>query len=557
MSDENFKKLLSILIAFLTVITTGVAFLQSDAGSRDDRAGRDATRLAIELVGRRVNGETRVNFDYDEAYQKYLEMGILALAAQNRGDSAGSNRYGLLQESFLKLSPIMQPPYFDPETEEVDYNRYVADVYLTDVTRMNEQYTAAAAVKDGWDTKANTYIVHLTILAVSLFLLGLSATIEMSRPRLIFTVVGLGMALFATVWAFATYSTPIFDLREQPEAIEAFVNGTILAEDAQHEAAIEAFTTAIGVVPDYTAAYIGRSLAYENLGDYETAIVDLKQARSLGGETANVIGEQAWLEYLAGRFDESIATGRTALELYPDSADLWVRFDIALALLAKGEVELAQAEYKVGMDQAVQAVTDAQSRGEGIPSGLWYSLISGSDDLVELSLIAQTADGDPPLETLQDPEAIVQAAPDLINQLRNLAVSLEFYGRPPGAPLTATIENLEFGEPQYDADENVTGHNISDEFEYGVTEMDALFNYTGMKDGQELLVKVYIDGTEDASWRKLITWDGGEAGSYVIPLAIAYSDTFVLASNYYFVEIYIDGQVAAEGGFSVLEAEDN
>lgn len=555
MSDDRFKKLLSILIALVTVIATGVAFLQSDAGNRDDRAGRDATRLAIELVGRRVNGETRVNFDYDEAYQKYLEMGTLALAAQNRGDTAGSNRYGLLQESFLKLSPIMQPPYFDPETEDIDYNRYVADVYLTDVIRMNEQYTAAAAVKDGWDTKANTYIVHLTILAVALFLLGLSATIELSRPRMIFTVVGIGMAVFATGWAFTTYSEPIFDLREQPDAIEAFVQGSILAEDEQHEAAIEAFNKAITAVPDYNAAYIGRSLAYENLGDYEAAIADLKQARALGSETANVIGEQAWLEYLAGRFDESIATGRTALELYPDSADLWIRFDVALALLAKGDIEAAQAEYQQGMDLAIQEVTDAQSRGEGISSGLWYSLITGSDDLVELSLIAQSAEGSPPMETLQNPEGIVQAAPDLIDQLRNLAVSLEFYGRPPGAPLTAEIENLEFGEPLYDDEGTFTEHEITDEFEYGVSEMDALFDYSGMQNGQEILVKVYINGTEDASWRKLITWDGGEQGSYVIPLAIAYSDTFVLASNYYFVEIYIDGQVAAEGGFTILEPE--
>src|SRR6185503_20231279 len=158
MRDELFKKLLAILIAVVTVIATGVAFLQSDAGNRDDRAGRDATRLAIELVGRRVNGETQVNFDYDQAYQKYLEMDALALAAENRGDSTTSQRYELLQQSFLKLTPILQPPYFDPATGNVDYNRYVADVYLTDTTRMNEQYTAAAAVKDGWDTKANTYI---------------------------------------------------------------------------------------------------------------------------------------------------------------------------------------------------------------------------------------------------------------------------------------------------------------------------------------------------------------------------------------------------------------
>src|SRR5438105_3575687 len=123
MSDELFKKLLAILIDFITVIATGVAFLQSDAGNRDDHAGRDATRLAIELIGRRINGETKANFDYDEAYQKYLEMDALALAADNRGDTVASNRYDLLQKSFLKLSPILQPPYFDAASQTVDYNR--------------------------------------------------------------------------------------------------------------------------------------------------------------------------------------------------------------------------------------------------------------------------------------------------------------------------------------------------------------------------------------------------------------------------------------------------
>src|SRR5215510_4144923 len=105
MSDELFKKLLAILIAIVTVIATVVAFLQSDAGNRDDHAGRDATRLAVQLVGRRINGETQVNYDYGQAYQKYLEADALALAAENRGDTETSKRYDVLQQSYLKLSP--------------------------------------------------------------------------------------------------------------------------------------------------------------------------------------------------------------------------------------------------------------------------------------------------------------------------------------------------------------------------------------------------------------------------------------------------------------------
>jgi hypothetical protein len=131
-------------------------------------------------------------------------------------------------------------------------------------------------------------------------------------------------------------------------------------------------------------------------------------------------------------------------------------------------------------------------------------------------------------------------------------VSLEFYGRPPAEPITAKIENLEFAKPVYAEDNTFLNHDIADAFPYGVTEMDALFDYKSMKDGQELLIKVYINGEEDASWRKLVTWESGTDGSYVMPLAIAYSDTFVLTSGSYFVEMYIDGQIAAEGNFEVL-----
>ncbi len=552
MSDTLFKKLLAILIAVVTLIATVVAFLQNDAGNRDDHAGRDATRLAIELVGRRINGETRVNFDYDEAYQKYVELGTLAFSADSRGDTNSSNRYEVLQKSFLNLSPIMQPPYFDSTTGTMDYNRYVADVYLTDVIRMNEQYTAAAAVKDAWDTKANTYIVHLTILAVALFLLGLSATIEISIPRLIFTVGGIGMAMVASIWAFSTYSEPVFDLRDHPDAIEAFVKGSILADGEQYEPAVEAFNTAIATVPDYTAAFVSRGSAYENLGKYETAIADLKQARTLGNETANVIGLQAWMEYQLGNFDESIATGRAAIEQYPNAEDLWIRFDVGLALLAKGEIEAAKAEYQRGMTIASDAVAEAKSRNEQLSSNLWWSLTNSSDDVIALKTIAETGEGTPSATTLLNKDAIIQAAPELINGLRNLAVSLEFYGRPPAEPITAKVENLVFAKPVYAEDNTFLNHDIADEFPYGVTEMDALFDFSGMKDGQELLAKVYINGEEDASWRKLVTWESGTDGSYVLPLAIAYSDTFVLTSGSYFVEIYIDGQIAAEGNFEVL-----
>ena len=201
---------------------------------------------------------------------------------------------------------------------------------------------------------------------------------------------------------------------------------------------------------------------------------------------------------------------------------------------------------------ASQAVADARSRNEQISSSLWWSLTVGSDDVAALNNVAQTGQGSPSAAALQNKDGIIQSSPALINALRNTAVSLEYYGRPPGEPITAKIENLTFGEPVYAEDNTFLEHKFADEFAYGVNEMDVLFDYSGMKQGQELLIKVYINGEEDASWRKLVTWEDDAEGTYSIPLAIAYSKTFVMTSGNYYVEIYVDGQIAGEGAFDVL-----
>jgi hypothetical protein len=43
---------------------------------------------------------------------------------------------------------------------------YEVDVYLRDATRAEQMRTFMQALDMAWDSKANTYIVHLTLLAV-------------------------------------------------------------------------------------------------------------------------------------------------------------------------------------------------------------------------------------------------------------------------------------------------------------------------------------------------------------------------------------------------------
>ena len=159
--------------------------------------------LRVEALGRQVSGDARVNYDYNTAYQSWQELDLLATSAENRGDEKAAARYSELRDSMVTLSPMLAAPYFDAEKGNVDIARYEADTYLVEITGLQERFLASSLVKDAWDGKANTYIVHLTLLAVSLFLFGMSVMVSGSTTRWIFATTGIGITLVAVIWADA------------------------------------------------------------------------------------------------------------------------------------------------------------------------------------------------------------------------------------------------------------------------------------------------------------------------------------------------------------------
>lgn len=533
----DFKKGIAVLIAVVTVCATWIAFLQNDASNKDDIAKRDADRLMIIIMGKQVEGEVQVNYEYEVVYQNYTALETQAYASEGRGDSYGASRYFTARDSLKALSPILQDPYFDPETSEIDYSRYVVDVYLREVTQLKEQFTASNAVKEGWGAKKDAYILYLTILTVALFLLGLSATIEITT-KWIFAIVGNMLAFVAITATISTYLTPVFDLRELPEAMTSYTEGVMMAYQERYEEALPLLDKAIVLVPDYANALVERANVNAALGNYQEAILDYERAKSLGVTRSNMIGSYAYTHYLLGQFEQGIALNQESLN--SGQGELWMQFDVGLMHLANGQIQEAQAEYARGIAIASQLEPS---------STLWWSLDNASAELQELAY--QATDSESPFRRLiKSPDSIPPIAEALIKQLKSLSVSLELTGKPPVGELTAEISPFLFGEPTYN--ENAP-YLIEDEFSSGVQEMDVLFDYAKMRDGQEVLIKVYIDGIEDPSWRVLFTWDVGESGSTAVPISIAYSDSFVLVTAEYTVELYVDGHLAQVGTFSVVD----
>ena len=72
--EDRFKQLIGILIALVTVLTAIVGLLQNDAGSRDDRANRQAQAYAFQAMGQRISGAARAGYDRGDAYRNWSEL---------------------------------------------------------------------------------------------------------------------------------------------------------------------------------------------------------------------------------------------------------------------------------------------------------------------------------------------------------------------------------------------------------------------------------------------------------------------------------------------------
>ena len=284
----------------------------------------------------------------------------------------------------------------------------------------------------------------------------------------------------------------------------------------------------------------------------------MKQHELAGRDDASVAWNLAWLYYLEGRFDESVQANRHTIE--KDPTLLEARFDLALALLVSGQIDVAKAEYAQTLALAAEQVAKAKAAGQEPPASLWWSFDEAAASLdglldrfegFEDSWWSET----PPLEKISNPEAVQAATEEIIAQIKSTSVALEYTGQPPAGTLTAQISPFTFAEAEYDEAGNFLDYIPANSFPAGTDEVLIVFDYEGMQDGQEIVWKVYYDGEEDISWRTVEEWSLGAAGEAEFPLSYAYSNVYSLASGEYLIEMYIDSHLAQREYFVIDEEE--
>jgi len=546
------EKLISFLIAGMAILAAVITTLQTYAAGKGNEAERLSSQYAIQAMQAKASGQTRVSHDRQGAYQAWYELDLQALGADLAGDTAAAARYRAVRDHIATLSPIFAAPYFDAASGfGPDMSRYESDVYVVESARLSEKFAAYNELGNAWDNRANTFIVHLTLLAVTLSLYGLSTTLR-SFMRSVFVGLGTIIAAIVMLWALVVMALPIPSVSEA--AINAYADGVGKAWYGETSAAIADFDRALAAQPDYANALYERGNAYYSNGDYQSALANYEAAQKAGRSDTNVGWNLGWTYYLVGRFDDAVDTDRRVLK--QDPSLLGVRFNLALALSVRGDFSEAEAEYYKGVNEAVAEVTQAHEQGVQPPSSFWYYMDASAQDLENLLL---ELDGNAkPWSQVPNRGAITSdqaqlrnLATSMFHLLKDTTTALEFTGAAPNPNVTFTAGAFQFAQEELDSNGEFVRYNVAATFPSGINSMVILFDYSGATPGQSEIWKVYRNGYEDPTLRTIGSWGLLESGAGAKAITYAYSDLFIFASGEYTVELYIDSRLIQRGTFIV------
>jgi len=547
MSTENnpstrFNILVAIVIAVLAVVGAFITKFESDASTESDLADSDEQRYYYQAMGAQISGDADTNYEFGTVYQLWYEYDLLYKGALQREDQEAASTYQGLRDALTTTNKLLQAPYFNAESGQINLPRYKADRYTTRVVELQEQQRAASDVSSAWGEKSSTYVLQLTLLAVAGFLLGLSLMTKSGVARMVFAGSGIPMVAVIAVWAYALSITDVFDLR-QTGAIPSYAQGVSEVGQQNWDAALENFDQAIelaGVEHPYANAYLQRAVVYSELGNFEAAVSDYELAIAENASDSNAKGGLVWALFQLGRFDEAVQVGREALERTPDQ--LWLRHRVSMALLASGDSQAAMEEYKLLLDTAASQIAKAKSLGGDGSATLWQ-LKEASTQLDQLANLLEGDNISPVKAAISDPGSIRQAAHELSQQLLSASVALQYDQNPATVKVDASISPLKFKLSK------------TDDNQY-VYKVDVRFTFDGIQTGQLLTIKVFRNGVEELAWEFSEPWSQDNSGVATITLSPEYADVYAIAPGNYEVKMYLNGQFIQQESFSIDNGTD-
>lgn len=355
-----FRRRLALAVVLITLFGATVAYLHESNSNLEDNAAREAEIASIKGFGQQVGASTEFRFDYRVFVQRQLlERRHLVAAARQRStlDSSQSTIYGSDSDRWAQLRDAI-----GKATQLQDGQAATAlDSKLQtepDKARLTQKVFANKAADYG--SKADSYVALLTVLAVGLFLIGLSLTLS-GRGRYYLALPGVAIALVCVGWAVLITAGSITQV--SPKAIELTAQGQELQSSGDPKGAIDKYRAAIADSPQFGAAFARLANAEFEAGassssgnqfqslaspDATKRAIDAgEKAISLGEGNASLLSSVGFFHFAAGEYDRAEQLSQQAL----DSNDQFppLVFNLGVVQVAKGEASAAEKTYERGI----------------------------------------------------------------------------------------------------------------------------------------------------------------------------------------------------------------
>jgi tetratricopeptide (TPR) repeat protein len=546
----------------VAVFGTIVAALQTHANANAVRAVRSAQAHSLLLLKTDVNGLFELTYHLG-VVRTWWELGRLDMLAMRRAEESvddtevsrlelESERLASASETLIGQSEVFSPPYFDPGSGYwPDLNRYWYDHLVAPRLLAAEQQSVQSEIAQAWSSKGNAYQTVITLIAVTLFLYGLALTLE-RYLKWGFVALGSGNMGFIAIWTMLTVLLPVPQI--SADVLQAYVDGYIEAATAlQYEyasmhalvperadQAIAHLNRAIELRPDYGAAYTVRADAYTVKGEsllfgeddaalrdssLNSAIADYEQALRLNPDDYHSYWNLGWVLYLLGDYDRAIEATNQAARLAPAKA-FGARLVLANNLLGMGKREEGLAECRAAISYAAAhpLSSDAYYFRQAIRNAERLQAVRPHDGLEEVELI-----------------------------LKEAFVSLQYRGAAEPAEVRGRLGPLSFGTPTLEQGGIPIHFWMSERFPADTEQVNVLFDYEDLSNGQQVVLKVYLNGVEQPFFNQVVSWQDGVAGHstrLAVKLPVERS-LFGLSPGRYRTEIYLEGNLRATGEFTI------
>jgi tetratricopeptide (TPR) repeat protein len=362
--DEDapaFRRRLAFIVVLITLFGSVIAYLHEQNSNFEDNAARDAQIESIKGFGQQVDASTSFRFDYRVFVQRQLlDRRHVVAAARQRTTAAPDQAqlYGSDSERWTQLRDAIGK---DTQVQSSDDANKIDSQLQIDPDEARLRQVVFSNKANDYGNKADAYVALLTVLAVALFLLGLSLTVS-GRGRYFLALPGVGIAIICLVWSVLITTGSITKISDN--AIELTAQGRALQASGDAKGAIDKYRGAIADSPNLAAAWArladaefqagGTALAgnqFQSISDPEAtrrAIDAGEQAISLGESNPSTLSSIGFYHFILKEYGRAADLSQQALDGNDQFPPLV--FNLGVVQVAQGDADGARSTYERGIE---------------------------------------------------------------------------------------------------------------------------------------------------------------------------------------------------------------